>query len=87
MAYQAMEDLAFNEMGATVNSLPNGRLGVLFHIKGRHDPPQKKQIRLSVMDLIRQRFMGKTAATSVGYGSQPHARHDAELGRSLGRLR
>jgi hypothetical protein len=59
MAYQAMEDLAFDEMGATVNSLPNGRLGVLFHIKGRHDPPQKKQIRLSVMDLIRQRFMGK----------------------------
>jgi hypothetical protein len=59
MAYQAMEDLAFEEMGATVNSLPNGRLGVLFHIKGRHDPPEKKQIKLSAMDLIRQRFLGK----------------------------
>jgi hypothetical protein len=59
MAYQAMEDLAFTELGATLNSLPNGRMGVLFHIKGRHDPPQKQQIKLTVMDLIRKRFLGK----------------------------
>src|SRR5205085_11369669 len=59
MAYDAMENLAFTELGATINSLPNGRLGVLFHVKGRHDPPEKQRIKLSVMDLIQRRFLGK----------------------------
>lgn len=56
-AYQAMENLAFEELSATVNSLPEGRLGVLFRIRGRHDPPERQEIRLSLMQLIRREFM------------------------------
>lgn len=58
-AYQAMEDLAFDTLEASVNSQADGRLGVLFHIVGRHDPPQKQEIRLSLMDLIRKRFLDR----------------------------
>jgi hypothetical protein len=32
---------------------------VLFHIVGRHDPPQRQEITLSWLDLIRRRFMGR----------------------------
>ncbi|MDP2228115.1 MAG: YdbH domain-containing protein, partial [Moraxellaceae bacterium] len=35
-AYQAMEHLAFDLLDAEVNSLPGGRLGVLFHVRGEH---------------------------------------------------
>jgi hypothetical protein len=58
-AYQALENLAFDQLDAQVDSQPEGRLGVLFHIKGRHDPPQHQEITLSWMDLIRRRFMDK----------------------------
>jgi hypothetical protein len=58
-AYQAMENLAFTRFDAQVDSRPDGRLGVLFHIVGRHDPPQHQEITLSWMDLIRRRFMDK----------------------------
>ena len=58
-AYQAMENLAFDKLDATIASRPDGRLGVLFHIVGRHDPPTKQRIRISVMDLIQKRFMGR----------------------------
>jgi hypothetical protein len=57
LAYQAMEDLAFEQMDVTLNSLPGGRLGGLFHIKGRHDPPQRKVLRLSLIDLITRKFL------------------------------
>lgn len=56
-AYQAMENLAFDELSATVASRSDGRLGVLFHIKGRHDPPQRQEIRLTLLELIQRRFM------------------------------
>jgi hypothetical protein len=58
-AYQAMENLAFDQMDATLNSLPEGRLGILFHLRGRHDPPQKQSIRLSLGDIIARKFMEK----------------------------
>jgi hypothetical protein len=58
-AYQAMENLAFDTLEAAIASRPDGRLGVLFHIVGRHDPPTKQQIRLGLMDLIQRRFMGR----------------------------
>ena len=59
-AYQAMENLAFEELTASVDSLEGGRLGVRFHVLGRHDPPQRQEIRLSWMDLIRRRFLDRT---------------------------
>jgi hypothetical protein len=58
-AYQAMEHLAFDTLQAQVNSQPDGRLGVLFHIKGEHSPPQKQEIRLSILDVIRQTYLTK----------------------------
>jgi hypothetical protein len=53
LPYQALEDLAFSELDATVNSLPKGRLGVLFHIKGRHEPAKRQEIKLTWADLLR----------------------------------
>jgi hypothetical protein len=67
-AYQAMENLAFDTLEATIKSQDDGRLGVLFHIVGRHDPPQKQQIRLSLMDLIQQKFLGKPLPLPSGTG-------------------
>lgn len=58
-AYQAMENLAFEELTATLNSLPEGRLGVLFHMRGRHDPPQRQEIRLTLGELIGRQFMNR----------------------------
>ena len=56
------------KLAATLNSQPDGRMGVLFHIKGRHDPPQRKQIKLGVMDLIRQRF--EKTCDRLGYARE-----------------
>ena len=58
-AYQAMENLAFETLDAQVRSREDGRLGVLFHMIGKHDPPQRQQIRLSLADLISRNFLGK----------------------------
>jgi hypothetical protein len=59
LAYQAMEDLAFETLQASVDSHPDGRLGMLFHIVGRHDPPQKQQIKISLLDLIQKKFLDR----------------------------
>lgn len=60
LAYQAMENLAFDSLTADVNSLEAGRVGVLFHIKGRHDPPERQELRLSISDLISRKFLERT---------------------------
>ena len=39
-AYQALENLAFDQMSAELNSVANGRLQIVFHIKGKSDPPK-----------------------------------------------
>jgi hypothetical protein len=57
LAYQAMENLAFSGLDAQVNSLDGGRVSILFHIKGRHDPPQRQELRLSLSELISRRFL------------------------------
>ncbi len=59
LAYQAMQDLAISDLTAEVNSLDEGRLGVRFRINGRHDPPEREQLRLTFMELIRRDFMNK----------------------------
>ena len=58
-AYQAMENLAFTTLDAGVETHADGRLGVLFHIVGKHDPPQRQEIRLSIFDLIGRKFLGQ----------------------------
>jgi hypothetical protein len=67
-AYQAMENLAFDTLEATVASREDGRLAVLFHIVGRHDPPKKQEIRLSLLDLIRRDFMNRQLPLPSGTG-------------------
>lgn len=67
-AYQAMENLAFDTLEASIASQPDGRLGVIFHIVGRHDPPTRQKIKLTVMDLIRKRFLGQTLPLPSGTG-------------------
>jgi hypothetical protein len=59
MAYQALEDLAFDQMNATLNSQPGERLGVLFHIRGRHDPPKPQQATIAISDLIAGKAFSK----------------------------
>ncbi|MGA0606307.1 intermembrane phospholipid transport protein YdbH family protein [Phenylobacterium sp. VNQ135] len=58
-AYQAMENLAFDELDLSLNSREDGRMNALFHIVGRHDPPKKQEIRLGLMELIKRRFLDK----------------------------
>lgn len=58
-AYQAMENLAFSELSASLDSRDDGRLAVLFHIIGKHDPPQQQSIRLSLIDLIQKKFLNR----------------------------
>jgi hypothetical protein len=67
-AYQAMENLAFQTLEVSVASKDDGRLGMLFHIVGRHDPPQKQRIRLTIMDLIQKRFLGRKLPLPSGTG-------------------
>jgi hypothetical protein len=67
-AYQAMENLAFDTLEVSVGSKDDGRLGLLFHIVGRHDPPQKQRIRLTIMDLIQKRFLGRKLPLPSGTG-------------------
>lgn len=61
-AYQAMENLAFDQLEAGVNSTDKGRLGILFHIKGRHDPKVPEKARVGLIDLIRGRAFDKRIA-------------------------
>ena len=55
-AFQALENLAFTELDAKVDSQANGRLGVRFHIKGEHSPPVSPEIRLTLRELLTQKI-------------------------------
>ncbi len=57
IAYQALENLAFDKLEATIVSQPQGRLGVLFKINGRNDPPGGGQVRIGLFDLLRGRAL------------------------------
>ncbi len=59
LAYQAMENLSFDLLSAEVNSLDQGRLGVLFHIRGRHDPPQRQELRIPIAEFISRQFLNR----------------------------
>lgn len=59
LAYQAMENLAFDTLSADVNSLDGGRVSVLFHIRGRHEPPRRQELRLTLAELISREFLNR----------------------------
>jgi hypothetical protein len=52
LAYQAMENLAFDQLSADINSIAGGRLQVVFHIKGRSDPPRPQQAEIPMADIV-----------------------------------
>jgi hypothetical protein len=68
LAYQAMENLAFDILSAEVNSLDAGRLGVLFRIRGRHDPPQRRELRVSIAEFISREFLNRELPLPSGTG-------------------
>jgi hypothetical protein len=68
LAYQAMENLAFDVLTAEVNSLDEGRVGVMFHIVGRHDPPQHQELRLTLPELISREFLNRPLPLPSGTG-------------------
>lgn len=51
-AYQAMENLHFEVLSARVNSLDAGRLGVIFQIKGEHDPAIAEEAKISIQEAL-----------------------------------
>ena len=59
LAYQAMENLSFDILSAEVNSLAEGRIGVLFRIRGRHDPPQHQELRIPISEFISREFLDR----------------------------
>jgi hypothetical protein len=58
--YQAMENLAFQTLDATIGSLPDGKLRMVFHVVGKHDPPTKKELRLSWRDFFDRKVLNKS---------------------------
>jgi hypothetical protein len=57
--YQAMEDLAFQTLAATIGSQPDGKLRVVFHVVGKHDPPTKKELRITWRDVFDRKILNK----------------------------
>jgi hypothetical protein len=53
LAYQALEDLAFEKFDAVIEPRPKGRLGMVFHITGRHDPAQAPKATIGLLDILR----------------------------------
>jgi hypothetical protein len=65
-AYQALENLAVDSMTADVDSVDNGRLRIVFHIKGRNDPPKPQEARVGLFDLMRGTAFDKPVALPSG---------------------
>jgi hypothetical protein len=51
-AFQALENLAFESLTADLNSIDQGRLSILFHIKGKSDPPRPQVAEVAVADIV-----------------------------------
>jgi hypothetical protein len=66
LAYQAMENLSFDILSAEVNSLEEGRMGILFRIRGRHDPPQHQELRIPITEFISREFLNRTLPLPSG---------------------
>jgi hypothetical protein len=66
LAYQALEYLAYDQLSADINSVAQGRLQVVFHIKGRSDPPKPQQAEVAVSDIINGTALQKPIALPSG---------------------
>ncbi len=59
LAFQAMEHISYQQLDAKINSLPDGRVDVNFHIKGYFDPPNTQKATISIGDYISGKWMQK----------------------------
>lgn len=66
LAYQAIEHLSFESLGADVDSQADGRLAVRFHINGAFSPPQHQELRLTYQELISRDFMNRPMTLPSG---------------------
>ena len=66
LAYQALEYLAYDQLSTDINSVAGGRLQVVFHIKGRSDPPRPQQAEVAVADIINGSALQKPIALPSG---------------------
>ena len=58
--------LMWNTMDATIDPRPERRLGMVFHINGRHDPAVDPDPRISILDILRGKAMDKPIALPKG---------------------
>lgn len=65
-AYQALEHLAIDKLEGTVNSLPNGRLGLLLHIQGYNDPPTSQPAKVGLIALLQGKAFDKSIPLPKG---------------------
>lgn len=65
-AYQALEHLAYDEMTAELNSIANGRLSILFKIKGKSDPPKPQVAEIAISDIINGTALQKSVPLPSG---------------------
>jgi hypothetical protein len=65
-AYQALENLAFESMTAELNSIANGRLQILFHIKGKSDPAKPQTADIAISDMINGTALQKSVPLPSG---------------------
>ena len=52
-AYQALEHFGVDELTGTINSLPDGKLGLILHVRGRNDPPVAAPTRIGIFEFLR----------------------------------
>jgi hypothetical protein len=57
--YQAMSDLAFQTLNATIDSQADGKLRMVLHIAGKYDPPTRKELRLTWRDILDRNVLNK----------------------------
>lgn len=62
LAYQAMENLAYDQLSADINSIAGGRLQIVFHIKGHSDPPRPQHAEIAVADILNGSALQKPIA-------------------------
>jgi hypothetical protein len=57
--YQAMENLAFETLSATIDSQADGKLRMVLRMAGKYDPPTKKELRLTWRDVLDRNVLNK----------------------------
>lgn len=65
-AYQALENMAFDSLTADLNSVANGRLQIVFHIKGKSDPPKAQTADVAISDIVNGTALQKAVPLPSG---------------------